>query len=494
MTSNTVAPDGTVFAFLLPPVEADGPQQVTGGGEFPVAFRDAEEVEAFRAYLSSDTWANNRVGLGGVISANKGLDPEVASSELLKQSIEILQSEDTTFRFDGSDLMPGAVGADSFWKGIVAWVGGAVHRGRRSTRSRRAGRLADREVSHRRGRGPDGLRPLLTPNQRRGKGDDMTTGDLLGKILQLVMGLVVFAAIVGLLIFLIDKAPKRGRDYWHLALFLSPAILLLAIGLIYPAIRTTGLAFLNNDGDFTWNNFIWMFTQPAAIRTLINTVVWVLLVPTLATAIGLAYAVFIDRSRGERYFKALLFMPMAISFVGAGIIWKFVYEYRSEGREQIGLLNALVVAAGGDPVQWLQTDPINTILLIVVMIWIQTGFAMVVLSAAIKGIPTEQIEAAQLDGTNAWQRFRNVTIPGIRGSLVVVLTTISIATLKVFDIVRTMTAGNFDTSVIANEMYTQAFRASEVGRGSALALILFVLVLPIVIYNVNVLRKQREIR
>ena len=322
----------------------------------------------------------------------------------------------------------------------------------------------------------------------------MTTGDLIGKILQLVMGLVIFAGIVGLLIFLIDKAPKRGRDYWHLALFLSPAILLLIIGLVYPAIRTTGLAFLNNNGDWTWNNFIWMFTQPAAIRTLINTVVWVLLVPTLATVIGLAYAVFIDRSRGERYFKALLFMPMAISFVGAGIIWRFVYEYRSEGREQIGLLNALVVAAGGDPVQWLQTDPINTILLIVVMIWIQTGFAMVVLSAAIKGIPTEQIEAAQLDGTNAWQRFRNVTVPGIRGSLVVVLTTISIATLKVFDIVRTMTAGNFNTSVIANEMYTQAFRASEVGRGSALALVLFLLVLPIVIFNARQIQKTREIR
>jgi alpha-glucoside transport system permease protein len=210
--------------------------------------------------------------------------------------------------------------------------------------------------------------------------------------------------------------------------------------------------------------------------------------------LGLAYAVFIDRSRGERVYKALVFMPMAISFVGAGIIWRFVYEYKSAGREQIGLLNAITVAFGGDPVQWLQTDPINTVLLIIVMIWIQTGFAMVVLSAAIKGIPTEQIEAAQLDGTNGWQRFRNVTVPGIQGSLVVVLTTISIATLKVFDIVRTMTAGNFNTSVVANEMYTQAFRASEVGRGSALAIILFVLVLPIVIYNINVLRKQREIR
>ena len=322
----------------------------------------------------------------------------------------------------------------------------------------------------------------------------MTTEDLLGKILQVVIGLVVFAAIIGFLIFFIDKAPKRGRDYWQLAGFLTPAIFLLAIGLIYPAIRTSGLAFLDKGGDWTLDNFIWAFTQPAAIRTLINTVIWVLLVPTIATAVGLAYAVFIDRSRGERYFKAILFMPLAISFVGAGIIWKFVYEYKSAGREQIGLLNAIVVAAGGDPVQWLQTDPINTILLIVVMIWIQTGFAMVVLSAAIKGIPTEQIEAAQLDGTNAWQSFRNVTIPGIRTSIVVVVTTISIATLKVFDIVRTMTAGNFNTSVIANEMYTQAFRASEVGRGSALALILFVLVLPIVIYNVNVLRKQREIR
>ena len=187
-------------------------------------------------------------------------------------------------------------------------------------------------------------------------------------------------------------------------------------------------------------------------------------------------------------------MPMAISFVGAGIIWKFVYDFKSQGRDQIGLLNAVVVAFGGEPVQWLQSAPLNTFLLIAVMVWIQTGFAMVVLSAAIKGVPIEQMEAAQLDGTNAWQRFRNVTVPGIRGSLVVVVTTISIATLKVFDIVRTMTAGNFDTSVVANEMYTQAFRANEPGRGAALAVILFVLVLPIVIYNVRVLRTQKEVR
>ncbi|MGW9182681.1 carbohydrate ABC transporter permease [Agromyces sp. NPDC055661] len=322
----------------------------------------------------------------------------------------------------------------------------------------------------------------------------MTTADLLGKLLQVVMGLAILAAVVGLLVFFIDKAPKKGRDYWQLAGFLAPAMLFVLVGLVYPAIRTSILAFQTSSGDWTMDNFIWTFTQPAAIRTLINTIIWVLLVPTIATGIGLAYAVFIDRSRGEKYYKVVLFMPIAISFVGAGVIWRFVYEYRSGDREQIGLLNAIIVAFGGDPVQWMQTDPINTLLLIIVMIWIQTGFAMVLLSAAIKGVPTEQIEAAQLDGTNGWQRFVNVTVPGIRGALVVVVTTISIATLKVFDIVRTMTAGNFNTSTIANEMYTQAFRASEIGRGSALALILFVLVLPIVIYNVNVLRKQREIR
>ena len=222
--------------------------------------------------------------------------------------------------------------------------------------------------------------------------------------------------------------------------------------------------------------------------------IWVLLVPTISTIVGLAYAVFIDKSRGEKFFKALVFMPMAISMVGAGIIWKFVYDYRQAGDEQIGLLNQIVIWFGGEPVQWLQTSPINTFLLLIVMIWIQTGFAMVVLSAAIKAVPTEQLEAAEIDGTNAWERFINVTLPGIRGSLVVVITTISIATLKVFDIVRTMTAGNFNTSVIANEMYTQAFRAAEPGRGSALALVLFILVLPIVIYNIRLMKKQREIR
>ncbi|MCK8608484.1 carbohydrate ABC transporter permease [Agromyces sp. C10] len=323
----------------------------------------------------------------------------------------------------------------------------------------------------------------------------MTTADLIGKIFVVILGVAVFAAIIGLILFFVDRAPKRGRDYWQLAGFLLPTALLLGFGLIYPAIRTTGLAFANKAGEFIGlDNFVWAFTQPAGLISIRNTLIWVILVPLLSTVIGLAYAVFIDKARGERVYKSLVFMPMAISFVGAGVIWRFVYEYRGPNQEQIGLLNAIVTGLGGEPVRWLQDAPWNTFFLIVVMIWVQTGFAMVVLSAAIKGVPTEQIEAAELDGTNAWQRFTNVTIPSIRGSLVVVVTTISIATLKVFDIVRTMTAGNFETSVVANEMYTQAFRANEAGRGAALAVILFLMVLPIVIYNVNILRKQREIR
>ena len=323
----------------------------------------------------------------------------------------------------------------------------------------------------------------------------MTTADLLGKIIQVVGALAAFALVIGLVLFLIDRAPKKGRDYWQLGFFLAPAVILLLVGLIYPAFRTSLLAFTNSSGDWVGaENFVWMFTQPAALITLGNTLIWVVLVPAISTSVGLAYAVFIDKSRGEKYFKALVFMPMAISMVGASIIWRFVYDYRSDGNAQIGLLNQIVVWFGGQPVQWLQSSPINTFLLIIVMIWIQTGLAMVILSAAIKGVPTEQIEAAELDGTNAWQRFTNVTVPSIRGSLVVVVTTISIATLKVFDIVRTMTAGNFNTSVIANEMYTQAFRAGEQGRGAALAIVLFLMVLPIVIYNVRVMRKQKEIR
>lgn len=307
---------------------------------------------------------------------------------------------------------------------------------------------------------------------------------------------IVAAGVLGLLFFWIDYRSSEGAGYlFQLFGFLAPAIVLLIIGLVVPTIQTTVQAFLNARGDsfVGFDNFVWIFTQPQAIRTVLNTIVWVLIAPVVSTIAGLAYAVFIDKSRGEKYFKILVFMPMAISFVGASIIWRFVYTARPAGEQQIGLLNQIIVLFGGQPVTFLSADPWNTIALIVVLIWVQTGFAMVVLSAAIKGVPAEQMEAAELDGTNAWQRFINVTVPGIRSSLVVVLTTISIASLKVFDIVRTMTAGANNTSVIANEMYTQ-FKNFEQGRSAAFAVVLFLLVLPIVVYNARQIKKQREIR
>jgi alpha-glucoside transport system permease protein len=312
------------------------------------------------------------------------------------------------------------------------------------------------------------------------------------KLMELVYGVLAFFAVVGLLLVVLDKLPLR-KDRWMATAFLFPAGLLLMIGLIIPAIRTTVLSFKDADrADWVGlDNYRWMFTQPEALTTLRNTLTWVVLVPVVATAIGLVYAVLIDKARLESFAKALIFMPMAISFVGAGIIWKFVYAYRQEEAEQIGLLNQIVVWFGGQPRQWLTEPPWNTYFLIVVLIWIQAGFAMVVLSAAIKAIPADIVEAARLDGVTPWQMFWQVTVPSIRPALVVVMVTITVGTLKVFDIVRAMTSGNFDTSVLAYDMYNYSFVYYDTGKGSAFAVFLFLLVTPIVIYQIRNLRQRR---
>lgn len=316
------------------------------------------------------------------------------------------------------------------------------------------------------------------------------TGSKLGSA---IIAVAVFLAVVGLLMFLADHAPKRGRDMVQLGLFVLPAVVLLAVGLVWPAIQTIVQSLQDKDGVFVGlDNFVTIFTDPTMQIVLRNTIVWVILVPLLSTSIGLAYAVWIDKSKGEKILKSLVFMPMAISFVGASIIWGFMYEYRAEAFPQIGFLNQLLVWLGAAPQQFTASAPMNTFYLIIIMVWIQTGFSMVVLSAAIKGVPAELQEAASLDGANAWQRFWSVTVPWIRGSIVVVVTTITIATLKVFDIVRTVTGGQFNTSVVANEMYNRAFRLGQPDLGAALAVLLFIMVLPIVIYNVRSLRQHKE--
>ena len=307
---------------------------------------------------------------------------------------------------------------------------------------------------------------------------------------------IAIALLVGALLFFADYRSRQGAGYlFQLVLFMTPAALLLLLGLIYPAISTFFKSFFDKTGNefVGLENYIWVFTNPVGTASVINTLIWALLAPVISVAVGLAYAVFIDRARGEKVLKVLVFMPVAISFVGAGIIWKFMYDYRQG--DQIGLLNAIVTLFGGDPVSWLAVKPlINTFMLLIVFIWTQTGFAMVILSAAIKAVPAEQLEAAQLDGTNAWQRFRNVTLPGIRSSLIVVLTTITIASLKVYDIVAVMTGGRDDTTVLGFEMVNQQQRFQSYGHSSALAVVLFIFVLPLIIYNARSMRKQREIR
>jgi alpha-glucoside transport system permease protein len=311
-----------------------------------------------------------------------------------------------------------------------------------------------------------------------------------------VVYVVAIALLAGAILFFADYRARAGTGYlFQLIVFMAPATVLILVGLIYPAMSTIAQSFFDKTGKqfVGLDNYAWVFTNPDGFWSVINTLIWAALAPTISIVLGLAYAVFIDRARGEKILKVLVFMPVAISFVGAGIIFKFVYDYRQG--QQIGLLNAVITAFGGQPVSWLDAQPfVNTLCLLAVFIWTQTGFAMVFLSAAIKAVPAEQNEAASLDGANAWQLFRNVTVPGIRTSLIVVLTTITIASLKVYDIVAVLTGGRSNSTVVAFEMVNQQQRFQSYGHSAALAFVLFLFVMPLIIYNVRQMRKQKEIR
>ena len=313
----------------------------------------------------------------------------------------------------------------------------------------------------------------------------------------LALALLSFSAVVYLIFLLGSRSSVKAQEWLKYLVFLVPALLLLLIGLIYPTLRTLVMSFMDKESEsfVGFDNYIWAFTIPEINVVLVNTLICTLTVPVISTLLGLAIAYMTDRMKRPAAIKSLIFMPMAISFVGAGVIWKFVYNYQPrEDKPDIGLLSAVFKAIGLTPPNWLLEAPLNTYLLIVVMIWIQTGFAMVVLSAALKNVPDEIVEAAMLDGATAFKRFYLVSVPMIRATIVVVLTTIMIGTLKVFDIVRTMTGGNFQTNVIANEMYSQSFRQMNYGQGSALAIILFVAIIPIIVYNIRQLRLERTER
>jgi alpha-glucoside transport system permease protein len=300
----------------------------------------------------------------------------------------------------------------------------------------------------------------------------------------------------------IEALPGRATTFLRPYIFVLPAVAIVGLYLIYPTVGTVVQSFTDvPEGSGPLTNYVDAFTDEEVLLAMRNNVIWLLIAPAASVFIGLVFAALVDKVKHEKLAKSFVFMPLAVSFVGASVIWKFMYAWKPPVQAQIGVLNALWMWGGGllvdiglleevEPVAWLQVIPWNTLALILIMIWLQVGFAMVVLSAAIKGVPTELIEAARIDGASELQVFRRVTIPSIWGAILVVYTTIAIATLKVFDIIFVTTGGNFDTSVVAVRMYQEMFRFRNFAQATTMAVILLVAVIPIMFVNIRNLREQ----
>lgn len=290
-------------------------------------------------------------------------------------------------------------------------------------------------------------------------------------------------------------------------LYLLPALLVMTTFIIYPGLNTAYLSLRNNNntgwatencmaGEPCWGvleNYRYALTSEIMRTAFINNLTWILVMVSGTVILGLLIATLADRVRYEAFAKALIFLPMAISFVGAGVIWKFVYNYGT-GQTQIGLLNAFLVSLGFEPVSWLTEPQINTIALIVVGVWMWTGFCMTILAAALKGVPVEMLEAARVDGATEWSVFWKITIPQILPTITVVITTMVINVLKIFDIVYVMTGGNYGTEVIANRMYIEMYTSFKAGRAAAIAVVLILVIVPAMILNIRRFREQEETR
>lgn len=293
---------------------------------------------------------------------------------------------------------------------------------------------------------------------------------------------------------LVSQFPQKTRDFLRPYVFIAPAFIILVIYIVYPTINTVYTSFFDytrgsgKPVNFGFQNYAYILKDPKLLIAFRNNLLWLIFVPMFSVSIGLLIAVLVDRLRWEKVAKAFIFLPMAISFVGAAVIWRFVY-YRALWGSQIGLLNAIITFFGSEPVGWLRLEPWNTFFLIAIMVWLQTGFAMVILSSAVKGIPDSLMEAARIDGAGEFRIFFHITIPSLAPTILTVTTTIVIAVLKVFDIIFVMTSGQFNTDVVANMMYNQMFKAGQYGRGSALAVILLLAVIPIMIRNIRNLNK-----
>jgi alpha-glucoside transport system permease protein len=298
---------------------------------------------------------------------------------------------------------------------------------------------------------------------------------------------------------IIEFLPARYREGVRPYIFVGPALVILAVFLVYPVINTILVSLKDSQGQefIGLDNFKFVFTDESMLRSIRNTFGWIVIVPLLGVSIGLAFATLADRlRRGEAFAKSMIFLPMAISFAGASITWRLIYSFRPEGfGSNIGLLNGIMLGLGQEPVSWLDVQPWNNLFLMVIMVWMQTGFAMVVLSAAIKAIPDEIIEAARIDGASELQVFRRIIVPSILPTIAVVTTYMVINAMKVFDIVFVMgNAENRGTEVIAERMIDWFFISNHDGRGAAIAVVLFLAVIPVMIVNIRRFREEEAIR
>jgi alpha-glucoside transport system permease protein len=317
---------------------------------------------------------------------------------------------------------------------------------------------------------------------------------------------------VAVLYWVFNSIVERLPDVWTERLqpfvFVGPAMAILIWYLALPSVRTFYLSLFGRDGPprdmgffqtfatdafVGFQNYVSIFSERLLTEALRNNLMWIAFGSTFSVLSGLLVAVLADRSKFERVAKSLIFLPMAISFVGASVIWNFMYEVRPPDQPQIGLLNALLINLGADPVpfdKWVAIAPWNNLFLILIVVWLQAGFAMVLFSAALKGIPEEILEAARVEGANEIQVFFKIMIPYIMGTIITVWTTIVIFTLKIFDIVWVMTGGQYGTHVVATQFYRQAFTARNSGFGSAIAIVLLITVIPVMIYNLRQFREQ----
>ena len=325
---------------------------------------------------------------------------------------------------------------------------------------------------------------------------------LLNLSLIVFLGVLFFISYFQISNFILDRYGQRSNNRYQfensfrVIIFILPAFIVLFIFILYPVFETVRLSFYDKFGrEFVGlYNYKWAVNDPEFRRSILNNLGWLLIVPTLSTFFGLVIANLADRIWWGSIAKSIIFMPMAISFVGAGVIWKFIYEYRGPGDTQIGLLNAIIVSFGCEPQAWLTIPLWNNIFLMAIMIWIQTGLALVIFSAALRSIPKEMIEASRIDGASELKIFFSIIIPYLEQTILVIWTIITILVLKIFDIIFAMTNGEWQTEVLANLMYDWMFRGGgDSGRGSVLAIVIMLGVIPIMIWNIHKHREEQKI-